>query len=171
MKKNSILLFGLLFVAVFLLNACSKSGSSSVTTGGPPSPSLVGNWSIYQYIATDFDTTGGKPHLPNDTISPMHSEYRNFTRDSVYETSWETFAYYFTTHPYSFSNTQNRQFADTAAYTATATFYVEPRFAPYDTTIIVSLTDTSLVVKSHCYEPAGPSAGVLYDIITYLHKQ
>jgi hypothetical protein len=177
MKKNSVLLFGPLFVALLSFTACHKSSSSPINPGGPSSPSspssptLVGNWSIYRYIATDFDTTGGKPHLPNDTITPTHSEFANFTKDSVYSVTWESFGYSFTTNPYSFINTQNTEFSDTSAYTATATYYVEPRFAPDDTTFIVSLTDTSLQLKTHIYQGLGPSSGVLFDILTYLHKQ
>ena len=174
MKKNPALLFGPLFVALFLFTACHKSSSTPINPGGPSkpsSPSLVGNWSAYRYIATDFDTTGGKPHLPNDTITPTHIEYQNFTKDSVYSVSWETFEYSFTTNPYSFSNTQNTEFSDTSAYTATTTYIIEPRFALDDSVYIVSLTDTSLVLKVHIYEGVGPSSGVLYDILSYLHKQ
>jgi hypothetical protein len=161
-------------VALFLFTACHKSSSSPINPGGPSNPSsptLVGNWSVYRYIATDFDTTGGKPHLPNDTITPTHTEFANFTKDSVYSVSWESFGYSFTTNPYSFINTQNTEFSDTSAYTATANFYIEPRFAPNDTAYIVSLTDTSLQLKTHFYQPGGPSGVALFDILTYLHKQ
>lgn len=165
-----------LFLSVAIcLTACSKeSGGTSGTTGGTTDSSksgssLIGHWTIFKYVAANFNTAGGLTPLPNDTIVPIHSEYKEFTKDSIYEESWETFNYYLT-HPDSFTNVQNRQFMDTAAYTASSSYYIEPRFAPNDTVFLASLSDTLLVGMQKSYEGLGVSGPVLYDLYFYARK-
>src|SRR5580658_7240358 len=109
MKKKMLTGSSSFFVAVLLFAACHKSGSSP--TPPPSSPSLQGNWTMNKYIVTNFDTAGGMTPLPNDTIYPTHSEYKIFTKDSVYGENWENFVYAFT-HPDSFYNTQTKEFFD-----------------------------------------------------------
>ena len=173
----------LLFIgALITFFACSKSGGASNTSGttgtpGTPKdttpsaqgPSLIVHWNIFKYVAANFSTAGGLTALPNDTIYPIHSDYKEFTKDSIYEQSWETFSYYLTT-PDSFSNSQNRQFMDTAAYTTGPSYYIEPRFAPNDTVFIASLSDTLLVGMQKSYEGLGISGPVLYDLYIYARK-
>jgi hypothetical protein len=161
--------YGLLFLTLFCLAACHKTGTSSTTP--PSSATLQGNWTIYQYVVANFDTSGGMTPLPNDTIYPTHSEYKDFTMDSVYEVSWEDFNYAFG-HPDSFYNVQTREYSDTSAYTATAAYYLEPRFSPNDTTFIIGLTDTTLDMMEKIYVNLNTASGpVLYDIFIYARKQ
>jgi hypothetical protein len=157
----------LLLATILGLGACHKSGTSATQTSSPPS--LKGHWTIFKYIAANFDTTGGKTHLPNDTIYPIHSEYIDFTHDSVYSVNWENFVYFFG-HPDSFYNVQTREYLDTSAYTATSSYYVEYRFAPYDTSYIISLSDTLLVTKENLYEGTGTNGPVLYNLFVYSRR-
>ncbi len=170
-KMRMLTRYGLLFTALFCLAACHKTGTSSTTP--PASPTLQGDWTIYKYIVTNFDTTGGKNAIPNDTIYPMHDDYKDFTTDSVYGVSWETFVYAnaYPGHPDSFYNLQTKEFFDTSAYTATAAYYVTPRWAPNDTTFIVGLTDTTLETMQKIYLGITDSGPALYDIYIYARKQ
>ena len=168
--EKCLLTLRLRWIPVFLLFfACHKSATNTV----PPAihPSLEGKWTIFKYIAANFDTSGGKTPLPNDTIYPTHVETENFTKDSVYTDTWEGFSYFFMAAKDSFYNVQNREYLDTSAYTATAAYILEYRYSPYDTVFIVNLSDTLLVTNEKTYEGAGTSGPVLYHLNSYAGKQ
>lgn len=172
------LTFTALSFAALSFPSCSKSsntGSGQGLSVAPPDtttrlqgPTLLGHWTVFKYVAANFDTVGLTP-LPNDTIYPTHDEFKIFTKDSVYEESWETFSYYFA-HPDSFNNTQSRQFMDTAAYTEGTSYYIEPRFAPNDTVFLAALSDTVFVGMQKFYQGLGATGPVLYDLYIYARK-
>ena len=66
---------------------------------------------------------------------------------------------------------QTREYVDTSAYTATSAYYIEYRFAPYDTSYIISLSDTLLVTRINIYDGTGTSGPVLYNLFTYARRQ
>lgn len=70
---------------LFIFFSCKKSNDSN-TINPPPNDlksKLMGNWKVVKYIAANFDTTNGRPYIPNDTIYPIHNESLNFFSDSV----------------------------------------------------------------------------------------
>jgi hypothetical protein len=160
--------YAFFFLLVFL--SCSKTNTQNSTTTAPVADlktQLAGNWKVTKYIVYDFNPS----YIPNDTIYPIHPENWDFTNDSVYMDSWETFIYSSTTNPWSFSNTQTKEFTGTYLYSTTTTSYnvfVNAEAFPYD---VLSVTADSLLVKEDYYAyPSNPTSVPQYRVNTYLHR-
>jgi hypothetical protein len=158
---------------LFICLSCSKTNTENNIV--PPqnnlNTQLSGNWKVVKYVAYNFDSTGGRPYIPNDTIYPANSESWNFSEDSVYIDSWETFTYNMTTHPYSFTNSQTKEFTGTYSYIAGQDYFNLNTGSHIDSNYVVSVTASQLIVRENTYiNLSDPSSGVLYNLNIYLQR-
>ncbi|HTB26595.1 MAG TPA: hypothetical protein VK711_14570 [Puia sp.] len=165
-----------LFIISFILFMClSCSKTNTQNNNVPPQndlkTQLSGNWKVVKYVAYNFDSTNGRPYIPNDTIYPVNSESWNFSEDSVYIDSWETFTYSATTHPYSFTNSQTKEFIGTYPYIAGQNYFNVNSGTYVDSNYVISVTASELIVRENTYiNLTDPSSGVLYNLNIYLQR-
>jgi hypothetical protein len=162
-------IFPVLIMLIFF--SCKKSTISNNTN--PPQnvlqTQLSGNWKVVKYIISNFDTTQGRPYIPNDTILPIHPESKNFINDTLHYDTWETYGYDGTTNPYSFVNTQTREFTG-SVYCTYATNYFVLHSSYNDTVLVKSISSNQLVTSENIPILFNPPSGVLYIINSYYQK-
>ena len=156
----------------FIFFSCKKSSDNNTTN--PPQNDLQlqlsGSWKVIKYIVSNFNTTEGRPYIPNDTIVPIHMETYVFSKDSIFTDTWQTNSYYYTTNPYTFKNTQTKEFTGTYFCTYGKNYFVTRFNTVIDTTVITSLSGSQLVITGNVPITYNPSTGVLYTITTNLQR-
>jgi hypothetical protein len=165
--------FSPIFLIVLISFSCSKSSTQTNSTlpQNDLKSQLSGNWKVVKYVAYNFDSTNGRPYIPNDTIYPINSEFWNFSEDSVFIDSWETFTYNTTTHPYTFTNTQIKEFTGTYPYIAGEDYINLISNSHVDSNYVISVTSSQLIVRENTYNNlTDPSSGVLYNLNIYLQR-
>lgn len=156
----------------FMFFSCKKS--TNLNNSNSPQNDLElqlsGHWQVVKYIISNFDTTQGRPNIPNDTIYPIHTETYNFSKDSLSTDSWQNNNYYYTTNPYTFENTQTKEFSGSYFCSYGKKYYVTRSNARNDTSIIISISASQLIKSENVPITSNPSKGILYTINTYLQK-
>lgn len=165
-----------LYFTLFILCMClSCSKTNTQNNNVPPqnglNSQLSGNWKVVKYVAYNFDSTNGRPYIPNDTIYPVNSESWNFSADSIYIDTWETFTYNTTTNPYSFTNTQTKEFTGTYPYLAASGSFNLISNTHVDSNYVISISASQLIVRENTYNNlSDPTSGVLYNLNIYLQR-
>ena len=157
---------------LFVFLSCTKSNNSNNTN--PPQNNLElqlsGQWQVEKYIISNFDTTEGRPYIPNDTIFPVHTEIYNFSKDSLFTDNWQNNIYNYTTNPYTFKNTQTKQFTGSFFCTYGKNYFVTRSNTYNDTNIVSSISAIKLILTKKTPITYNPLRGVLYTKETYLKK-
>jgi hypothetical protein len=156
----------------FIVLSCKKNSASN--TVSPPQndlqSQLSGNWRVIQYVVSNFNTTAGRPYIPNDTIIPVHTETYVFSKDSLFTDTWQTNGYNYTTNPYTFENSQTKEFTGTHFCTYSKGYFVNHLNSFNDTSLINSISATKLVISDNVPVTYNPSTGILYTITTSLQR-
>jgi hypothetical protein len=125
---------------------------------------------VVKYVIANFNTSGGRHYIPNDTIVPIHRETLVFSKDSVASDNWQTDSYSYTTSPYTFTNTQTREFMGSYFCTYGKNYFATRYNTFIDTTLIISISPSQVVTSENIPITYNPSTGTLYTITTYLQK-
>ena len=161
----------LVILLLFFAISCSKKNDAGNTK--PPVDSvallkseLLGKWNTVKLVATGFQYY---PTIPSDTIFPTHSEYFDFSADSIQGVGWESMSLDETKSPPVFTVTQNVEFQGTVAYTVPGSdYFVRTEKSFLDTVHIVSISPTQMEVWNNAFSNTSGSYG--WRIYTWFQR-